>query len=73
MKVFEIWAEGYAVNEGRASASLLGVASGETFEEACNNFAKENKDFEAYFNPISLTYWGCSLYDNEWDARKSFG
>ena len=80
MKEFEIWIEGFAATGESATANLLGTAKGETFNEACENFRYENG------NPLGLdkdkdgsnrydypSIWACQLYDNEIDARKSFG
>lgn len=73
-KIFEIWCEGYSVTGGPDNKALfLGRGEGETFNQACVNFFSENKNFSDYFNPDKLTYWGCKLFDNEADARKSFG
>lgn len=77
MKEWEIWSEGYLVSgmEGiPATAQLEGKFHAETFSDACKKWAetlpvKEQK----LFNPVYLTFWGCKLFDNEADARKSFG
>jgi len=78
--IFEIWAEGY-LDQGMegvpAKAKFIGYSEGETFTEACENWYKEHvskESFNKYFRisngrPI---YW-CRLFDNEEDARKSFG
>jgi hypothetical protein len=72
MKEFEIWVEGYAVTGNREKASLLGKEIAETWDEAVCAYMNKNpdrirKDFRGYTN------WGCRLFDNETDARKSFG
>lgn len=72
-KLYDIWAEGYADNGGCAGAIRLGSARGKTFKDACKIFAEEEESFRQYFDEESMTYWGCSLFDNEADARKSFG
>jgi hypothetical protein len=73
MKYFDIWAEGYLTNGGFGGAIHLGKCCGETFKQACENKAKIDKDFKKYFNSETMTYWGCKLFDNESDARKTFG
>ena len=73
MKKYEIWSEGFVVMEGRGKAQLHGYAEGNTFKEACINYAKSDKEFDFYFDPNRMTYWGCKLFDNEADARVSFG
>lgn len=87
MKEFEIWIEGYRATGEYATASYIGKAIGETFEEACRNF-EYPEDFSSmgikiYSKGEKLTIdkngggrpsiWGCRLFDNEADARKSFG
>lgn len=51
----------------------------------CTEFLKMTEivnkpDYEGYvdpdrwdYDPLRLTYWGCRLFNNETDARKSFG
>ena len=70
---FEIWSEGFAATGERGSAQLVGAASGLTFREACANFALEDEAFAEYFDSERLTFWGCRLFTNENDARRSFG
>ena len=53
-----------------------------SFEEALLKWSIENKDFHKYldYRPNAkrvkgsdYTYWGCRLFDNEEEARESFG
>jgi hypothetical protein len=76
LKTYEIWVEGYACTGQSATASLVGSSEGRTFREACLAYAvsKKHEDgFINYFNPVDCSYWGCRWFDNETDARKSFG
>ena len=82
MKEYQIWQSGWAATGGYAHARLLGKAMGESFSEACKKFDMEHGMNFTYLpegNPYtengraSITCWGCSLHDNEADARKSFG
>ena len=69
---WDIWIEGYSSTGTSCTAQCLmrGVWA-ETFKEACN-IAARNMNFGDLDNePLSV--WGCRLYDNEADARKSFG
>lgn len=80
MKEFEIWEEGYVITGNRGKAFFRGKAFGNTFEEACENFIsdkgekleldKKEDGSHRYERP---SIWGCRLYDNEKEARKSFG
>lgn len=74
MKKFKIWMEGYAATGESGSAHYIGSAEGETFEEACKNYRdKEGKPLglDKHYHYPSI--WACRLFDNEQDARKSFG
>lgn len=73
MNTYEIWSEGFVVMEGYGKAHLHGYTKGNTFKEACINYAKTDKEFEFYFDSERMTYWGCKLFDNEADARVNFG
>ena len=68
-KVWEIWEEGYRVNGGSGTAVFRGRVEAPTFREACEKFYKGDK----LFDPERLTLWGCRIFDNEADARRSFG
>ncbi len=70
---FEIWSEGYAATGDSGSAHFHGTAIGENFKDACISFSNSNSEFKEYFDPSRMTYWGCELFDNEIEARKSFG
>ena len=73
MKLFEIWCEGHQATGDSSDAGHLGWMVGEDFKDACKNFASIDPAFKRYFDPEHMTYWGCKLFDNEGDARKSFG
>lgn len=74
MKEWEVWIEGYAATGGSGTASFEGVYKGETFKNAVESMMKDKQwNIEGYYNPERLTYWACRFFDNETDARKSFG
>ncbi len=75
MKTFEIWEEGYVVSGNSGTARFLGKYEGETFIDAVRNWANENPDEKQYLTieDGKADSWGCRLFDNEADARKSFG
>ncbi len=66
MRNFEIWSEGNNPGE----ADYYGEGYGSTFQEACENFAKNDKDFVRCFDLDNLTFWGRKLFDNEKDAKE---
>ena len=79
MKLFEIWMEGFAVTGHHGVAQKLGEAYGTTFEDAIKNYMDKNpdsgiqSDYKNYHASGGYHIWGCKLYDNEKDARESFG
>lgn len=72
MNEYEVWSEGYRVSGNECDATFHGVFKGATFSDACAEFAKTISR-PGDFDPERLTYWGCELFDNEEDARRSFG
>lgn len=78
MKQYEIWMEGYLCSgmDGiPANAMLLGTVEAESFKEACATLCSP-KGFQKHygnFDSERLSVWGCRLFDNEADARRSFG
>lgn len=80
MKQWEIWMEGYMATEEHSQAQFLGEYPGETFDDAVKAYADEeirdtgktNVEFNR-FGQGEHAIWACRLFDNEKDARKSFG
>jgi hypothetical protein len=73
MPLYEVWAEGYAATGEHGTASYVGSVEASSFEEACrllHDPAGYGALGEVGGRPA---YWGCRLFDNEADARKSFG
>jgi hypothetical protein len=70
---YDVWIEGYAVTGQQDTAQLLGSSDKHNFEEACEEVLKTAGWDMSYWNPERCTHWGCRLFDNETDARKSFG
>ena len=73
MKTFYIWCEGFQATGQSAGAMLLGYGKGKNLKEACFDLAEKDREFKYYFDEERMTYWGCRLFDNVDDARKSFG
>jgi hypothetical protein len=63
--VFRVWREGYL---GR-QAAFLGERQAGSFREACDLVCADVHGYD----PDDLRIWACYLFDNEADARKSFG
>lgn len=79
---YDIWVEGYLCTgmEGipaKAKCLATGV-EGDTFLDAVRKWYNSVPNAEYKYGHLSIdgdcaTLWGCKLYDNEADARKSFG
>lgn len=75
--VYQIWMEGYRATGEEQTASFLGTEEGGDFPEAVRLCI--SKKPEPYWLQHLNTkvdppqWWGCRLFDNETDARKSFG
>lgn len=66
---YYIWSEGYVCTGCSGGATYFGCEEANTFQEACDRHFADDK----FYDSSSLTYWGCRLFDNEDDARESFG
>lgn len=73
MRQFEIWAEGHASTGSSSGARLFGTETGVDLKDAAQKLAQKDPEFASHFDPRSMTYWGCKLFDNEGDARRAFG
>ena len=74
-KEFEIWTEGYVVNEESNGATFHGKFKGETFKDAIISYRNTltDKYLIQCVDIEKMSFWGCRFFDNEIDARKSFG
>lgn len=76
-KSFDIWVEGYSATGQSSGATLMGTVTAVSFDEAVKaHVAKLNKSSADYYRRSDdgkWTMWGCRLFDNERDARKSYG
>lgn len=59
--------EGFAATGNNAPAQKLGEADADDFQSACNLVCSRMEHYDG------RTVWGCRLFENEVDARKSFG
>jgi hypothetical protein len=62
----EIWCEG----DAEEKAHWFGIMHSKTFKDACIMLFGENSE---KFNLTEMTYCGRNLFDNESEARASFG
>ena len=70
--LWPVWMEGYQVTGNQKTAEFLGNFFG-TWKEAVTKAASKLGQAETYFNEEKLTYWGCRFFDNEEEARATFG
>lgn len=71
---WSVWTEGYAATGQSSPAEFRGEFMAATFEEACLKWvATLDAEGQRCYNKDKNTFWGCRLFDNEVDARKSFG
>lgn len=73
---YSLWMEGFSATGQHNTAQYLGDFEGNSFNDACDNWANSIEEQEYYKSgndKCRPTYWGCRIFDNEEDARKSFG
>ena len=73
-KIIELWITGYSCTGESAPARLLGRYIAGSFTEAIDLYREGSGD-KVEYNPNNGKYqiWGCSIYDNETEARIKFG
>lgn len=67
--IYEVWAESYWVSGNRAGPQLLGTASAESFEEACD-IVGTRPEWVAVYDRANRRSWGRRLYPSMEDAYK---
>lgn len=76
MEKYQVWLEGYVCTGQRASAEYLGEFEGANFEEACLEASIARfgiAETQIFYDANRNTFWGCRFYNNESEARKTFG
>lgn len=75
METYEVWLEGYIATGESSEAHFYGLHKAASFKEACMKAMTIHKfsDLDKYYNEENNTYWACHFYNNELEARKSFG
>ncbi len=74
MKRWSLWTEGYIVTGQSSRAQYHGEFTAETLLDAVQAFKTTLTTSDAALIDLQrLTWWGCKFFDNETDARKSFG
>ncbi|MBA1218164.1 hypothetical protein [Pseudomonas fulva] len=77
IRAIEVWTEGYSVTGNRSPAQRMGVYQAATFDDAVAQHLQtldaEGQSFYRQSENGVWSCWGCRLFDNEADARRSFG
>ena len=76
MKTYSLWMEGYIIQGNSSKADFLGTFKANSFIDACDKWSETLSDDEKQYydkKENKAWFWGCAIYDNEADARKSFG
>lgn len=69
----QVWSEGFAATGESGGAVLHGEVEAATLQEACDRLAERDPSFRAHYDRGRMTFWGCRLFDNEAEARRSYG
>jgi len=76
---YEVWIEGYVATGESAVAHRLEsidgkyLWEGETFNDACIEAMKGCNLPMPFYDKERNAFWGCRFFDNEKDAKESFG
>lgn len=78
LRTYELWVEGFSDQGGNQKAHRLAVETAASFDDAVRqHIAKLDPDARSYYkqhlNEGFWTCWLCRIFDNEHEARKSFG
>ena len=70
-----LWVEGFAVTGERQGASMIGTYEATDLDDAVKQYMETHKgdvDWDR-FGRGRHAIWACEIFDNEGEARKSFG
>ncbi len=72
---YDVWTEGYRCSGNSETAQHHGAFEANSFVDAVKAFRDTVKDdhSRSCIDIENMNYWGCRFFDNENDARKSFG
>lgn len=74
---FRVWREGYVLNGDSAPAHVVAVGDWPDLDTAMHDLVARGR-FKHSTYPVAKVdgywqQWGCRFFDNEADARRSFG
>jgi hypothetical protein len=73
MPFFEVWTEGYVATGEHGTAKFWGSWWAEDLRGAADQVFSDDPDLGRHYNRERLQVWACRIFDNEADARKSYG
>jgi len=80
MNKYEVWSEGFRRSYWSGTAQRVyhhdsgkDMWEGKTFEDACEHALIACDWDMSYYDSEKNTFWSCKFFDNETDARKSYG
>lgn len=77
--VYDIWSEGFCCTGQSGTAQCVARnVEADSFIDAVRKWYNSEPDAKNKYGDLSIKkdkafLWGCKLFDNEADARKSFG
>ena len=69
----DLWMEGYYTNGDSSPARYCGHYKVSCLRDAVKEWAAEEASRAKNVNMEDLTFWGCGFFDNELEARRTFG
>ncbi len=75
MVKIDLWTEGYSCTGNQSGAIYHGKFEADNLADAVKQFKDTVTDeySKSCIDTEKLTFWACRFFDNEADARKSFG
>ena len=70
-----LWIEGFSATGQRQDATMIGIYQAKNLNDAVKQYMENNKNKVEWdcFGKNRHAIWGCEIFDNEIEARKSFG
>ena len=69
----DLWMEGYYTNGDSSPARYCGHYKVSCLSDAVKAWSAEDYSRSKHVNMEDLTFWGCRFFDNELEARRTFG
>lgn len=73
MPLIEVWTEGYVATGEHGTAKFWGTYWAEDLRGAADQVFPELPELAHHYDRERLSCWAVRIFDNEADARRSFG